>query len=480
MVWYEFMKHNVLCNETMSTTVKELFGIEINAESLYQKDFLSESLKKILKEKINKVSGLDEILDGYDETEEIICLKKVVSEIEKLICDFNTYEIDLIADTYMGILLVDERSRISFGKIVNEWEKGACNKSIDIDNARRHYPYFAYYDFYEEGIPGGCIEYHRLMSEQSNIGIFDIGAETKSLKKYAFPKTYKIYNGLRNATIENFLLLENTQGVGYTNQIFHYTKNITDKKELDKLKKIILSGLEIHPIFFRKEVVEKMWNYLVRFNYSKTCIEYVLDIMEEISYAIEIIYKDLLKFYWNVCYLAFKKDDKDDILYSMQLYLKDCWKEYYKDDEVYVDWIKNENLHDWRGIETVDDCFYYIGDDGGSFFDKIQGFENKLLRTSAGKEYVINVKRPLNELGKTIQEEALEKLASRIEMPETIEELTELYYKTLYEIFNEIQKKEAKIWFDKEPKLATSRLKSLHIYAIIHAEVVNELNLIEE
>lgn len=502
MVQYDFMSRDNIEKRDIQSYVKEKYGVLINGKSWLEVDSFCEKLEEIFRSAWEKQQlDLNDIFEEEfekvdDRADEVVKLQERFPLIYKIIGDWEKYAKDLLADSYMGMLQADKNYNIVFKDAFKQcWEADACNKSIDMENAKKHYPFADISDFLKDGIPGGCEAYHELMIQQKNIGIFDIGTDIKTLQRYAFPRTSNIYHALEDSPIENLLLLERTQGIGYTNQLFYYIKDIKQKEQLDRLSNIIACGLKI-PMFIRKDIVDIIWSYLNRFEYNDISIQYAETIIDNIAYVVKYIYRNLLEFHWYVFYLAYLEKQ----LSGVGLYLKQYWQQYFDENKVYNEYIKEEKLQDWRNIKTVTDCFYPLDNTlkciwNGSCesCEKRDGCEVPLavirekveiidFEMADGRLYKIVAAIPINGLGKKIKEEANIifqnelKYLSIEELSKEYEKLENRYYAIRKQCFEKKKKQEQKLWLEKDLKEPENRLKTSHIYAIIHKDIVKLLN----
>ncbi len=435
-----FMRQDIIEIRKMTDTCRQ--GL-FQGKAMPWEDFIalleqilsSELENKEWKEYLNCVCE-----DLNSETEEGERFIKLISEVGDIISNIENYIHDLWADIYMGVLRIDKDNDVCPDDLMKQgWEQKACNNIINVKNANEHYPLIDYgdEDFPMSGIPGGCKEYHQLMMQQQNIGFFDIGSSKESLKQYAFPKTHEFYQKLVDSPIENLLLLEKTQGIGYTNQLFHYLKNITQKEQLERMGKLIKLGLEL-PMFIRKDIVDKIWKYLLHFGYNDASVKCIDDEINGIICMITDIYEKL----WGVSWQKVKTGEFPEC--PLEGTLKQCWKDYFSEVEVRDDFNKSKGLIGFRDVEKYQDCF-----------------TEKILW-------------PVNKCG----EELVDKLFIKIEYESECQNYKsdEKIEDKLEKIFEEAKKRELEVWDSVDPKKETKRLKSTDVYAVIHADIVKALN----
>ncbi|MDE7020045.1 MAG: hypothetical protein K2P23_03955, partial [Lachnospiraceae bacterium] len=318
----------------------------------------------------------------------------------------------------------------------------ACNsKKINMLSAQKHYPLADYGDddFPISGIPGGCKKYHELMMKQENIGFFDIDSKRESLKLYAFPKTYEIYQELSYASVENLILLEKTQGIEYTNQLYHYLKKATQKAQIERLLELVRLGTEL-PMFIRKVIVDKIWSYLYYFQYNDISVQYIRDEIYGIIFITKNIYKEVLQLCWQI----FKEGKLPWCALEGTLSL--WWRDYYDDREIYQDLMDSKGLHDWRGMRRPEDCLIKTGES----LISLDGRGDAILDMVADRRRKGRYQRDL-DCGKSEKE-------------------------IIEDVLKELKKQEKEIWDNVDPREKTRKLKPMDVYAVIHADIVRFLN----
>ena len=504
---YSFMEREAMKERDIPSFVKEKYGIKIDATSLYESDIIYKKAEQVLDKSLNRkyIDGLYKVGDEEcEKSREIKHLRNVISDLIDKISEIDFFIPDIKADCLMGLLYSDEECDVWPDEKM-EWGWGATDeedrkrfRKVDnferIRNAQRHYPYAKYETegFPLNGIPGGCEEYHKLMMNQKNISIFDtsiskedenisifdigINKEKKniSIKKYGFQKAHDIYEELKNAPVENLLLLEKTLGIGYANQLFYYVNSFTD------------------------------------------IIQYIEEVGYLLACLVDEAYEAVLELYWYVYYLTYWNDCLHS---SILLDIENYWKQYFDEETVYSNILESEKIHDWRGIKDVEDCFF-PGEDGYRI-EKTKLLDNKIeyvpIMLDDNGGYFLAVQAPFKALGKDILEitaqrlnekicfydEIQNKMRSNIELDKVIKnyeitkgeqaidqnlqdlyrqfnennkELLDLYYDIRRASFVELKKNEEEIWKDKDVKVGAQKLKPLHIYALIHAEIVRLLN----
>ena len=515
---YSFMRQKVMEKIDIPTYVKRRYGIEINSKSLSE-DMIYKQAQQELDKALNR-KYIDELYkiggNECEKTKEIQYLSCLISNIIERISKVDFFILDLWADCLMGLLYSDENCKVEMDdKMTQTWN------AENVEGAKKYYPYAKENDNFlkTKKIPGGCKEYHKVMISSEYISIFDIdvskGNKNADVKKYGFPKSYDIYEKLQNAPIENLLLFEKTLGVGYVNQLFYYAKDFKTKSQLRRLEEVIKSCVGI-PMFARKYITSKIWTYLNVLEYSDLSIQCAEEAGYLFASLIDEAYEAVLGLYWYAYYFTYWNNCLgNNILLNLESYRK----QYFDEEEVYNSVIKNENIHDWRGIEEVGDCFY-LGEDGYSI-GKINVCDDKIeyipVMVDDNEGYCLVVQAPINELGKDILEMTVWRLNEEIQFCDEIQdkmrsniylnkeithykapkeenivghdlqemykrfdennkELLDLFYKIRKDLFEKLKAKEHGIWSGKNIKASTEKVKPLHIYALMHANIVRLLN----
>lgn len=445
---YDYMREAVL------KTRRKIRTGEIDVLKEPVTEGLLERLKEILENALKNeewegclqdiYEEIDNDIDGGNKEKEFH--KKTMISISGIIRDIKNYTYDLWADTYLAMLRADSQNDVKLdAEMEIGWVSKACNSNvINVEKAKIHYPLVDYgdKDFPFDGIPGGCEEYHRLMMQQKNIGIFDIDTEKESLKQYAYPKSHEIYQELAKSPVENLLLLEKTLGIGYVNHLFHYMKKISSKDQLEGVEEIYEKVAEI-PMFLRKEVTDAIWTYLVRFEYNAISVECMRKTVDSLTYIIEVIYKSLWQFVWQ----EFERGSLPWV--AMKGTLSDLWKEYFTEIEVKENFLRSKNLLGYSDVESAEACF-------------IRGDGNE------------NVLFPRNKQG----EEIANRLAEKQEIIHYFEEKEDDKKKgeeVLQEILLELKEQEKAAWGSVDPKRKTKRLTPMDVYAVVHEKVIQVL-----
>ena len=442
----DFMKQDILNLRKMLNS-----GMQACSENrkMSLKDF-HQQLKQILDDELERkeweqnVRAIhDEYNDGTAEAEKF---KALISKISGIISNIESYMRDLQADIYMGYLRADANYDVEPDDLmIKGWDSEAYNKrSVDIGNARLHYPL---QDYGEGGFPfcdiyGGCREYHRLMMQQKNIGFFDIDSKKESLKQYAFPKTHEIYQELADSPIENLLLLEKTQGIGYTNQLFSYLKGVRTKGRLEELWEIIKPETDV-PMFIRKNITYVIWTYLDDGEYTDTRIQYVKDEINSITFMIRTVYRKIWEFAWQ----KFVNGEAPIYVNTMKGTLTLWWREYFSEAEVYEKFVRCRGMFGIISIEDIKRRFAVREEGIYSLFTEDDYLAREINRRILQKR---------------------DKMKENQEKPST--------EKILTEVIEELKDEEQKIWNSVDPKRKTKELKPMDVYAMLHAGIVKILN----
>lgn len=535
MILFKFMnnlnlKNNATTVDRVKNKYKDAYGIALSSE-LLSSDY--EKMKQLLERTIKKEKKqIPLILKKEEKQNEPYSM--MLEEICRIVYDFSSYEADLLSLIYMGLLHNDyqtnyflrdvdadimnliDMAKESEGKEKNEletiiselkeiqrkreaiqsaWGRKSNDNKIDKDNARKHYPTqvsdeWSVRDIIKgeelriQSIPGGCFEFHHTLISMENIGLFDVGAQNSSIKRYSFGRALAIYSRLKDTDIENLLLMEYALGIGYTNQICTYLQGIQSTERLKSFKELICCGVKVPYFFIRKELVEVIWKYVdfEGVENKDDDIKQIKDILEEALNIISGIMKKLLNIWWFPYYLYSTDKEK----YSLYKYLECKWGQYYNDNKLYTEYIKFLRVNDWRNVESVEDCFMHI-DKFCSEMQKYGKMEISVLEENKTRVDVLidedkNVRYfytelPVNEIGKEVHEEALRKLG-KISAADQSKDIYVRYYRFRKEEFEKKKEEELKILYDTDVRVSNKGIKQMkltHRYAIIHNTVMDTL-----
>lgn len=427
------------------------------------KTSLSEKLKEDWEEYFKYIC--EELNNEIKEKKEIEKFTSVMRSIKDKTDNIESYIDDLLADTYLASLRIYKKCDVKFdNSMKQEWSiEKACNKAINMENAKSHYPLICYVneDFTKCGIPGGCKEYHKLMIQQKNLGLFDINSSKESLEQYAFPKTHDIYKELKYSPIENLLLLEKTQGIGYTNQLYCYLKDIAEKEQLEKLEEIIECVAEI-PMIIRKDITDEIWSYLYYCKYSDASVQCVKDAVYGIVYLVKETYKKIWKFNWQI-FIEGKCP-----FYALEGTLTTIWRDYFSEFEVYEDFLNSKDLCGLRDVEDI------RGKEEQEEVKKgkkvIDGVMSCFIACGDNKKTLLAKDKRGNEIINTLvmKKSEAQYFGENMNDGKTGEMI-------LQEVYEELKEQENKKW-KVDPKRKTVNLGPMDVYARVHEYVVRTLN----
>lgn len=434
-------------------------------------------------------------------------LDKMLKDLERIIMDPISYFEDIMSAVYIGLLYSDPKqdsfaNRLGFrenrpkeeSELLYRFEKDKCeiasvwssksnDEKINKKSVKENYPVPIYENDEENSIrslPGGCFRYHHTLISKDNISIFDIKTEMKSFKRYSFVKMYRIYDELKDTLVENLLLMEYSLGVGYASQIFHYTKEMEKTKELEQLNKLVELGAQIVPFFIRKKVMSVLWEYLHVKGFDKNCVDnYVLVILTAVKDMVMKVYMSSLELCWKICF----RHKNEKLMYYIERILLHSWLDYYNANEVYKEMISECEVHDWRGINKVEDCFAFVRGYPEHIMSKgIIKIESEVvldmckvsLQDYFGNYKIIYVERPINELGMELLRLTMEKI-NREKLPDNDMEIYRKYYSVRNNIYKELLKKEKLMLKGKDIKMPSTNLKPQHVYALLQKEIISTL-----
>ncbi|WP_455191119.1 hypothetical protein [Eubacterium ramulus] len=351
-------------------------------------------------------------------------------------------------------------------------------------------------------LPGGCIDFHHIMLSNENIGVFDLkGKNNIDYTRYAFGKANKIYEDLKQCGIENLLLMEYSLGIGVSNQIFNYVKELTRFRELKSLELLIQASADSPFFFIRKKILQEIWHYVMSSDWMMDIVEkkednaieeepvivaYVCDILYCVNDLLDAIFEKCINLYWNICCYLLNTEERESVLYYLRSSLRAEWDDYYDDAVAYSEWVRSTQTHNWKNVECVEDCFsqyWHSKEDKLRYtgtIDTIVGADAVIpyiFKFRYGETQQLNIERPMNEIGYYILDE-IEKRWMKKESPENRNTLYEIYYKERTDIFNELKKQEMGIWRKKNIKIDEEKVKTVkseHIYAWVHREIMEVL-----
>lgn len=286
--------------------------------------------------------------------------------------------------------------------------------------------------------------------------------------------------------MENKLLMEYTLGIGYLNLLYPYIKHITNRASIEKIKNIVEISIKNIPFFLRGKVTHVIGDYILRDEIGRNRIENVEKILCDVKKCVTKIYQDTLKEWWFAFYTCANKDD----WYWMEIVLQQEWESYFNEEEVYVDWINELRINDWRNITKVEDCFAVIESFGNlEKWNKRKSVKaNELFKSetvpivdrNGEVKTVLYVEKPINRIGEEIQEETLKKLWERrftLNYNANVNNWYRLYYDMRNEEFRKLKQKEDEIFVKKDIKIKEGwkKLKPEQVYAWLHKLIIQSL-----
>ena len=535
---YKFMDHKTkLSKEEAEAYLKKTYGMDVISD---YEDYDSELVKYIkkfveksgYKDKIN-LSALE--INLTDEKNQIIW-EKLIKEVCNIIDDPMSYCDDIYCAVYMGWIYnnVDDdlfkkeinarrkmgeredvwRKRVKAKKILEKTKRNIqiawkrSDSRINKEIVRKLYPVPVIqmcdtdlfdgeeYDITDEAdkyeiqsIPGGCFMYHKTMISQAHINILDVETEITDYTRYSFKNTYDIYNSLKKSYIENLLLMEYSLGIGFINRMYLFIRCFDSIRELEGLISVIKEGTALEPFVIRTKIMELIFSSGIKMS-TEDEVYKVIEFVKTIKNVISAVFEQILELEWYK-YNYFLSDEAGRI-YNLHLQVKSVWEKYYNDDKVYEEWTRECHICDWRNIRDVHDCFWDVMPDeelikltnDPNDFNLPFDYWNKVIcrqiHNVFGQSAILFVGEVRNEAGNKIRSQAEEKMR-KIEFPETVEELYDIYYTLRKEAYEEIKEKEKKIFNKMEIKVRKKgqgkeqRLEQKHVYAILSREVIKTL-----
>lgn len=363
------------------------------------------------------------------------------------------------------------------------------DNKIDRDTVKENYPVPIKVKMFEGGkegviksISGGCFDYHKTMISKRNIAIFDTSITEGSFQRYSFVKNHEIYNELRNSSIENLLLMEYTLGIGYTNLLFEYLKNVDEYSKIQQFYPLIASGAENSHFYIRKQITKVIWEYVENeMNggmVSDKCIKNAEIIMKKANSTVVKVMNLVLEVWWYLYMCKVTDYEWNALVVGAQT----CWRKYFDEEIAYKEWITTCKTQDWRDVENVEAAFEYV--DGLPYADeeqRINNFEHLrttwLLRISDIDDNVrhLVVESPKNKIGEIVIERTVKKLKYE-EFPESPEKLYSLYDEIKRKEFDKF-KQEEKNKFNSVNliiKPNTYKIKAHHVYALLNHTVIKK------
>jgi hypothetical protein len=132
----------------------------------------------------------------------------------------------------------------------------------------------------------------------------------EDISRYGYRKGKNIYNDLKGSELENHWLLERSLGYLLTGTIYPYVRNISSKKKLEKLRKIIKDLCEIPCVNMRKRIAEILFIYMKKKGFSENSLKTVESVMENMGFKIKKYFLDLCNLKWFYLATEFQESQK--------------------------------------------------------------------------------------------------------------------------------------------------------------------------
>lgn len=501
--------------------IREKYGVQLSEELLYEKNYI---LLDYLEKAVSSI-GVDEKLDECWESikckqklTELCYLKYAVDELKVLLSNPEEYYIDLLSTIYMGLLYNDtsqdyfamklcikdiekqygkptkeqkeqikdfnnkretiksvwRRESNKGKKIINGEEVPACKRNVNA--TRAYYPIPVKMNDSNEilSLRGGCFWYHYTMINLKNFGIFDLQTEIKNYRRYSFMRMYKIYEALKDTSVENLLLMEYSLGIGLANQIYEYFYELNTKEEVDTISDLIQELAEIYPIFIRKKVVDIICKRIELKEELAKCSETISLLVEVVNKIVNDVFFDVLELWWYEYFLYGDKAQDEynhPFIHQLGFKMNQCMRNYFSFDKAYEDSLKVCGTYDWRGVSNIDDCFKTILN---NYFVEKQ-YKKKLIFELSDYLDIELDKMGINKIGKDILRRVKKDFINTKVEGEQID-VYELFYKRIETEFFKLRKKDKKDFYDREVKIGKS-LNATHIYAMLQYKIIETLLL---
>lgn len=502
------------------------YGVQIDSDSLFKDDF-AEKIKEIFEKELEEAKrkckpdstikmAYERLYSDENSTEpEQVHLETAVKDLEAIICNYENFSDDLVADILMGLLWADENYNVDFNRTVKT-EVGRKDKDTLLTlvwlqehrgsvNTRSNYPYANIKNYPDEPVPGGCLEYHTLMMNSDNVVIYDVPDELapgEDVQIYTYQKMDAIYQKLKDTPIENVLLLERSLGIGTSNVWYTCLRNVEDMYALAKFDEIIKLCNAIEPVFLRSRIIRTICRYYSAVEKKiKNPYKAVSNLVIAVSDIVVPVYEKIFEYVWSLYYLAYKavdKDGKQRLLDNLRIAVADCWRVYYTyaDSEIYPIFVKEYDQYDWRAEKSIEEYFEKLD----TYFETIDinnvasnekiswnaevlnKFETVNIVCADGSQASFMARKPLPGLGEEIREAAVKKCSSewietiKLSKDITLSERDEQFRSRLYEIekslFDVMMKQKAEAFADNDCKLNKKKATPNNVYAYIHLQVI--------
>ena len=512
--------------EAIKEQIFNKYDVQIDSDSLYKDDF-AEKVKEIFEKELEgakrKCKPASTIKKAYERlysdensTEpEQVHLETVIRDLESIISNYENFWDDLVADVLMGLLWADENYNVDFNSTVKT-KAGGKDKDTSLflvwsqehkgsANTRFNYPYANIKNYPDEPVPGGCLEYHKLMMNSDNVVIYDVPddpAPGEDVQIYTYQKMDAIYQKLKDTPIENVLLLERSLGIGTSNVWYTCLRNVEDMYALGKFDEIIKLCNAIEPVFLRSRVIRTTCRY---FSAVEKKIENpykdVANLVIAVSDIVVPVYEKIFEYVWSIYYLAYKAVDeggKQRLLDNLRIVVADGWRAYYTytDSEIYPIFVKEYDQYDWRAeknlgayFERLDTYFETVDEKNGASKEKISwnvGLLDKVevvnIVCADGSLASFVARKPLPGMGVEIREAAVKKCSSewietiKLSKDITLSERDEQFRSRLYEIeqslFDVMMKQKAEAFANNDCKLNKRKATPNNVYVHIHMQVM--------
>lgn len=277
---YDFMKYKQLKKFEIED-IRKTYGIDFHKipEGIEMK-----CAEKYLKKKIEHSNWKEELvpekfMTGISEKDEKERLENMLMELRKILENESNYVADVSSMVTMAaaygfserVSPTDEMKTVWESDSNKNKENGTSNgETYKIDKAvvRKYYPIEGVIfsknedaEVYLKDIHKAYMNFHTLMISKSKIGIFDIETPIQDYTRYSVMRSHKIYETLKDFSIENRVLMEYALGIGYANQAYFYMKEITTPELVKEYLCIVKKGAEIPAFFIRKKIMKIIWCY---------------------------------------------------------------------------------------------------------------------------------------------------------------------------------------------------------------------------
>lgn len=523
---YVYMTCKNSGREAIKKQIFKDYGVQIDSDSLYKDDFaekVKEIFEKELEDAKKKCKPASTIKEAYERlhsdkksTEpEQVHLETAIRDLEAMISNYKNFSDDLIADVLMGLLWADENNNIDFDSNIKteerEKEKGIPLSSIwwqghrGSGDTRKNYPYADIVNYPNEPVPGGCLEYHKLMMNSDNVVIYDVPdnpAPGEDVQIYTYQKMDTIYQKLKDAPIENVLLLERSLGIGTSNIWYTCLKNVEDMYALEKFNKIIKLCCKIEPVFLRSQIIKIVSRYFAVVEKKiKNSHKAVENLVLAVADVILPLYEKIYGYVWSLYYLAYKAADKDGkqrLLDNLRIAVADCWRVYYThtDSEIHPIFVKEYDQYDWRAEKSIEEYFekldtYFETIDANNVasnekiswnVEVLNKFETVNIVCAGGSLVSFLARKPLPGLGEDIRAKAVKEfsfewidtieLSKNLTLSERDDQLRSRLYEIEKRLFDVMMKQKAEDFASNDCKLNKKKATPNNVYAYIHLQVI--------